>query len=102
MSAYQDAMDELQIDSLLPAYAGTLNPNKGWKSIFLRCFGWSSEIASTAFPKTMALLNRVDSTSLTTTIHSALFSILDPQTPIRPHRGFIGGVLTYHLSLAVE
>ena len=88
----------VQVDTLFPDQRG-LNREGGWKSIFLRCYGAeTSEIVKSEFPKTMELLNRVDSV---TTMPLAYISILDPHKSLPPHRGYHGGNLRYHLALVV-
>ena len=89
----------VQFDTLLPNQH-FLNRDKGWKSIFLRCYGAeTSESVKSEFPKTLELLNRLDSR---TDIPAVFISIFDPRKSIPRHRGYYGGILRYHLTLAVS
>ena len=97
--AHPSTMNLLQFDTLLPNQH-FLNRDKGWKSIFLRCYGAeTSESVKSKFPKTLELVNRLDSR---TDIPAVFISILDPHKSIPRHRGYYGGILRYHLTLAVS
>ena len=95
---HQSKMSDFQIDNLFPDQV-FLNQEGGWRTIYLRCYGAEEgEIVKSEFPKTMELLDRVNSV---TAISLAYISILDPHKSLPPHRGIYGGILRYHLSLSV-
>jgi aspartyl/asparaginyl beta-hydroxylase (cupin superfamily) len=70
---------------------------QGWNTIFLRIFG-NDTPKSMFFPKTMRLINALPTQAECTT---AYFSILEPNSFIKPHFGIYKGVIRYHLGLIV-
>jgi len=79
----------------VPAYKdineGSSAGTEGWKALFLRVFNNDTELIE-HFPETMKLINSCPCTT-------AYFSMVEPGTHIKPHKGVYAGVLRYHLSL---
>lgn len=71
----------------------TIDKNKSWRSIFLRMYNQDTDYVK-YFPKTMDLIR-------TTECITALFSILEPDTILLPHKGVDKGVLRYHIAIQV-
>jgi beta-hydroxylase len=70
------------------------NKNK-WKTLVLKVFGYYNDSNCKACPLTYGLIKNHKN------IVSALFSVMEPGTHIKPHRGVFNGVLRYHLGLIV-
>lgn len=65
-----------------------------WKALFLKVCGKEIKRNSVYFPNTILLLQN-------NSIKTAMFSILEPDTHITPHRGVYKGFLRYHLGIIV-
>ena len=81
------------IDSLSP-YTSSGVHNIAWKSFMFKSGKFIEENCLQA-PETAALLRRVPS------IHTAFFSILEPNQYIKPHWGYWKGFVRYHLGVVV-
>lgn len=68
--------------------------DKCWRTIVLKRQGEILETARKSFPQTCKLIN--DSS-----IHNAIFSILDANVNIPPHTGYYKGYLRYHLGIEI-
>jgi beta-hydroxylase len=68
---------------------------RAWRSFFLFVTGQRSEPNASRCPETTRLLRSIPG------LETAFFSILEPGTRLKPHRGPYGGVLRYHLALKV-
>ncbi len=66
-----------------------------WKTFFFHVFGHTFEENMDKCPGTAALLRRVPKMVM------AFFSILEPGTILRPHRGIYKGVLRFHLGVRI-
>jgi ornithine lipid ester-linked acyl 2-hydroxylase len=66
-----------------------------WKTYFFHAFGHSLKENHQKCPGTAALLQQVPN------IVMAFFSILEPGTTLKPHRGIYKGVLRYHLGIQI-
>lgn len=67
----------------------------GWKTYFFTAYGERAEENCRRCPKTAALLDKVPNLEL------AFFSILEPGSHIRAHRGVFKGLIRGHLGLKV-
>jgi len=65
-----------------------------WRGIFLKKTGKINNEMIKYFPETINLLKNDE-------IHSAFFSILDPEVEITPHVGYYKGYLRYHLGIVI-
>ncbi len=65
-----------------------------WKVLFLKIYGKDINRNILSFPRTTALLKNRK-------IKTAMFSRLEPNSHILPHRGPYKGVLRYHLGLII-
>jgi beta-hydroxylase len=72
-----------------------LAPYGKWKTFFFLAYGVRLEENCRRCPRTARALSGIPG------LQTAFFSILEPGTHIRPHRGPYGGVLRYHLALQV-
>lgn len=95
---WQDILTEYnnyEAKYLIPSYAEINSDSSGgtvgWKALFLRVFNNDADIIK-EFPKTRALLKHCPCTT-------AYFSMLEPGTHIKEHKGVYEGVRRYHLSL---
>lgn len=95
---YKDILKEFngyRKKNIIPAYRDinkdSAGDTEGWKALFLRVFNNDTDMIKD-FPKTKALLAKCPCTT-------AYFSMLEPGTHIKPHKGIYAGVLRYHLSL---
>jgi beta-hydroxylase len=90
------AMDEHLIPALdeLSPMQGTL-AGEDWKTYWFLVGRWWVEPHCKACPETARLLRTVPS------LQSAFFSVLGPNSSIKPHRGPYGGALRYHLALRI-
>lgn len=70
------------------------NENK-WKTLVLKVFGYYNNQNCKSCPLTYGLIKNHKN------IVSTLFSVMEPGTHIKPHRGVFNGVLRYHLGLIV-
>jgi hypothetical protein len=68
-----------------------IDQQRGWRSLFLRCYALDTAVAS-HFPKTMAAYGAAG-----TDVTTIFFSVLDPGTTLSPHHGPYKGILRYHL-----
>jgi beta-hydroxylase len=73
----------------------SLTTDDKWKTFFLYGYGFSSDKNVRLCPKTSALLQKIPG------MKTAMFSILDGDKHIPPHRGPYKGVLRYHMGLKV-
>ena len=80
-----------------PVTSLSIDIKKKWKSIFLRLYNRDTEYCK-YFPETMKLINN---SALNNRCSTAFFSIFEPGTKLRPHRGIYKGILRYHLALQV-
>jgi beta-hydroxylase len=65
-----------------------------WRGLFLKKTGKINNEMIKYFPKTINLLKNDE-------IHSAFFSILDPEVEIPPHIGYYKGYLRYHIGIVI-
>lgn len=65
-----------------------------WKVLFLKVYGKEIEKNCQKFPVSTQLMKH-------RSIKTAMFSVLQPQTLISPHRGPYKGVLRYHLGILI-
>ena len=65
-----------------------------WKTLFLRVCGKDIEKNCIFFPMTVNLLKDKN-------IKTVMFSVMEPDTHITPHRGVYKGFLRYHLGLII-
>lgn len=66
-----------------------------WKTLVLKVFGYYNDVNCSKCPETYKILKDFDN------IVSALFSVMEPGTHIKPHRGVFNGVMRYHLGIIV-
>jgi ornithine lipid ester-linked acyl 2-hydroxylase len=103
--SWRTIYDELQgvvnnPDSIRPTSdiftdAVAIAESEQWQSYFLKIYGrWASDNCSRC-PSTVALLREIPSLS------TAFFSILEPHSAIKEHRGPWRGQLRYHLGLEI-
>lgn len=83
-------------------YVETINPQQRaivedgkWKTFFFHAFGHALEENMKRCPATTAVLRQVPKLVM------AFFSILEPGTVLKPHRGIYKGVLRYHLGVRI-
>lgn len=67
----------------------------GWRPFFLYATGQPVEENCRRCPETTSLLGKIPG------LENAFFSVLEPHTHLKPHRGPYAGVLRYHLGLRV-
>jgi beta-hydroxylase len=74
----------------IPAVSKNIDVHTKWKTIILRVYNIDTSIIK-FFPKTISLVPK----------HCSLvmFSILEPNCHLKPHKGIYNGVLRYHLAL---
>jgi len=89
----QRRSDIPKLDSLSP-YTSSGVHNIAWKSFMFKSGKFIEENCQQA-PMTAALLRRVPR------IHTAFFSILEPNQYIKPHWGYWKGFVRYHLGVVV-
>ncbi|MGH9105486.1 MAG: aspartyl/asparaginyl beta-hydroxylase domain-containing protein [Acidimicrobiales bacterium] len=87
--------DELPNFQDISVDQASISNDDGWKTFFLRAYGFRSEANCRRCPKTAALLDSIPG------LVTGFFSILSPGKHIPPHRGPWRGVLRYHLALKV-
>jgi hypothetical protein len=68
--------------------------NNCWRSLYLKKLGKVIPEMAQFFPKTIDLIQNDQ-------IHTAFFSILDPNVEITPHTGYFKGYLRYHLGVII-
>ncbi len=84
----------VDMENLVGGYtAGGIHTAK-WKSFLLKS-GFFVEENCKLCPRTAAAIRRIPS------VHTAFFSILDPNQHIKPHWGYWKGFLRYHLGVVV-
>ena len=66
-----------------------------WKTLVLKVFGYYNKDNCDKCPVTYNTLKDYDN------IVSALFSVMEPGTHIKPHRGVFNGVVRYHLGIII-
>jgi beta-hydroxylase len=67
-----------------------------WKTLVLKVFDYYNEANCLSCPLTHEIISYQKNN-----IVSALFSVMEPGTHIKPHRGVFNGVLRYHLGIIV-
>jgi beta-hydroxylase len=83
-----------RVDEISPDHA-RIADGDGWRSYFLVGYGYRRERACRRCPETAALLETVPN------LHSAFFSIMEPEQRLVPHRGPTKAIITWHLPLSV-
>lgn len=81
-------------DDISPPQKTIVEKNK-WKSLILFAFNKINPAYETAFPKTNTMIHAIPG------ITSAMFSVLDKHTHIKPHRGVYKGLLRFHLGIII-
>lgn len=66
-----------------------------WKTLVLKVFGYYNKTNCNKCPATYNILKDYDN------VVSALFSVMEPGTHIKPHRGVFNGVVRYHLGVII-
>lgn len=69
--------------------------DRQWLSFFLHAYGYRSEAACAACPRTAALVDAIPG------LETAFFSVLRPGAHLPPHRGVTKAIITCHLPLVV-
>jgi beta-hydroxylase len=80
--------------NLSPEQKRIVKPLK-WKTFILFVYGNKVKENCEQCPKTMKALQNIPG------IQTAMFSVFEPGTHLKPHRGPFNGVLRYHLALIV-
>lgn len=103
-SAYPAILDEyLKYQALnirLPAFSD-LSPeqhkitDKKWRSLILLAFGRKIKGYESYFPQTLQAIQQIEG------LQGAMFSVFEPGSSLKPHRGPYAGILRYHLALIV-
>lgn len=70
------------------------NENK-WKTLVLKVFGYYNKANCEKCPVTYNIIKNYDN------IVSVLYSVMEPGTHIKPHRGVFNGVMRYHLGIII-
>ncbi|HYD80015.1 MAG TPA: aspartyl/asparaginyl beta-hydroxylase domain-containing protein [Paucimonas sp.] len=81
--------EEIQIEQ------HTLSTDKRWKIFPLHAYGYWVKSNERRCPETVKALKKIPN------LQAAMFSILQPQKELPPHRGPYSGVLRYHLGLKI-
>lgn len=89
-NSYVEDHETLYYSDQIPAVSKDIDVHHKWKTIILRVYNINTALIK-YFPKTMSLIPSHCSL--------AMFSILEPNCHLKPHRGIYSGVLRYHLAL---
>ncbi|WP_211243945.1 aspartyl/asparaginyl beta-hydroxylase domain-containing protein [Mycobacterium genavense] len=73
----------------------SISTDRDWKSFVFACYGAKSTEAIRQCPQTWRVLQTIPG------MKTAIFSVLEPRTHLKPHRGPYNGVLRLHLGLVV-
>ena len=82
------------VEDISPDHARIARERR-WRSFFLYAYGYRSEVACAACPRTARLLDEVPD------LETAFFSVLVPGAHLPPHRGVTKALITCHLPLWV-
>lgn len=94
LTVLADRQNVPPLGKVSPDHRG-IAPNAAWKSFFFSGYGYRAEANRTRCPKTAALLDRVPNVVV------AFFSIFEPGTYVKAHKGVTSGLINVHLPLVV-
>lgn len=65
-----------------------------WGALWLRVWGYDTQLARTHFPRTLAAVRR-------SPLSTAMLSVLEPRRGVDWHYGYFNGILRYHVGVVI-